>query len=104
MDNQDAITRYTRIVTQCVESYQNLSAACDKAIAAGAMDINGPLHEAIWTGFEKTLALLDVNGWISWYIYENDCGKKMLEVIIPGEDRFTPIVPGDIADIIVREL
>jgi hypothetical protein len=87
-----------------VESYQNLTAACDKAIAAGAMDINGPLFAAIWNGFEKTLALFDVNGWISWHLYENDCGKKAHEVILPGEEPYPIILHGDLAEIIAHDL
>jgi hypothetical protein len=104
MTPPDLLAKYTRIVTQCVESYQNLRAACDKAIAAGAMDIDGPLHESIWNGFEKTIALLDVNGWLAWHIWENDCGKKQLTVQRTGEEPYIIFVPGDLAELMILDL
>ena len=29
--------------------------------------------------FESFLNILDQEGWISWYIYDNECGKKKLK-------------------------
>jgi hypothetical protein len=104
MTRKQQLTHYTRIVTQCADSYQNLRAACDKAIDAGAMDINGPLHEAIWNGFEKTIALLDVEGWIHWHIYENDCGQRAHQVALPGKKPKLIRTPKDLAKIICHDL
>jgi len=61
-------------ITNIIESYQRLSKACQAVVDVGAMDINGELYEAIWRNFDILLDLTDIEGWISWFIFENSCG------------------------------
>lgn len=68
-----------------IDSYVELNQATEAAIKAGCLDVNGPLHEAIWRGFENVLAIVDQYSWISWYIHENDMGKKGLSVTIDSK-------------------
>jgi hypothetical protein len=47
--------------------------------------MNGPLFDAIWRGFENVLSVVDDGAWISWFIYDNDMGKKGLSVVIDSK-------------------
>lgn len=70
------IDRWQAVVDSIVADFRRLSAACEAARRAGCLDIDGPLHEAIWRSFEGMLSHADVAGWISWHLWDNDCGKK----------------------------
>ena len=59
-----------------------MSLACDRAIEAGCLDLNGNLFDAIWRGFENVLAVVDQGSWIHWYINDNDMGEKGLLVTV----------------------
>ena len=65
-----------------IDTYEKLDLTTKNAERAGCLDANGPLFEAIWTGFENMLAIMDEDSWISWYIYDNEMGKKDLSVTI----------------------
>jgi hypothetical protein len=65
-----------------IASYERLDIATKNAEKAGCLDMNGPLFEAIWRGFENVVSVVDEDAWISWFIYDNDVGKKGLSVII----------------------
>lgn len=69
-----------------VEKYRQLNDACDAVIKVGAMNIDGPLCQAIWGAWEYLLQQCDHDDWISWYIYDNDCGKKGHRVYLSGSD------------------
>ena len=45
---------------------------------------DSPVHEAIWGTFNELRDVVaeklgDDDGWIEWFIWENDCGAKSLE-------------------------
>ena len=65
-----------------IDSYEKLDQATKEAEKAGCLDINGPLFEAMWNGFENMLAIVDQCSWISWYIYDNEMGKKGLQATV----------------------
>ena len=67
-------------------SYKKLDLATRKAVEAGCINPEGPLFDAIWSGFENMLAIMDEDSWISWYIYDNDMGKKELTVVIDSKE------------------
>lgn len=71
-------TCWEKKIELVVSAYKSLARVCDAAIKAGCMDVNGPLHESIWRSFDKMLEAIDCAGWISWFIYDNECGKKHL--------------------------
>ena len=93
----DTMTRINRlslwqsIVDGIVTDYKRLDNACDAAMKAGAMDVNGPLYEAIWRSFQGMLERIDEDGWINWFIYDNDCGKKQRKVKGCEKRGMTPI-------------
>lgn len=66
-------------VKTVISGYQRLSAACDKYRSIGAMEIGGLLDNAIWKTYQDMLEIIDPHGWIGWYIYENDCGKRKMK-------------------------
>ena len=59
-------------------AYENLEMACTNALRAGCLDIDGPLYDRIWRGFEDILSIIDPHDWISWYIHDNEMGKRGL--------------------------
>lgn len=63
-----------------LESYERLDLATSKAVEVGCLDPNGPLHDAIWRGFDDMVQVVDPHEWITWYIYDNDMGAKGYEV------------------------
>ena len=70
---------WIKVVDTLINEYKSLYKACEAANKSGTLDPNGPLFEAIWSSFESFLNILDQEGWISWYIYDNECGKKKLK-------------------------
>jgi hypothetical protein len=52
----------------------------------GIIDINGPFFDAIWKAIESITSVLDPEGWIDWYIYENDYGKGGMKAYISGRE------------------
>ena len=70
---------WTEVVETLVSKYKDLDKACGAASNSGTLDPNGPLFEAIWSSFDSMLSLVDTGGWIGWYIYDNECGKKKLK-------------------------
>jgi hypothetical protein len=59
-------------------AYERLDLAASKAIEVGCLDPDGPLYDAIWRGFDDMLQVSDPYGWISWYIHDNEMGKREL--------------------------
>ena len=77
--NLEAIEAWEIKITSLVEDYKQLTACCDAAYDAGALDPEGKLCTAIWNTYDNMLQHIDVDGWISWYIFDNDCGAKAME-------------------------
>jgi len=65
-----------------IDSHVALGIATDNAVKAGCLDVNGPLFDAVWRGFERVVSVVDDDAWISWFVYDNELGKKGLSVII----------------------
>jgi hypothetical protein len=85
------IDLWQSIVDGIVADYKRLDHACDAAMKVGALDPNGLLYEAMWRNFSGMLGRIDEDGWISWFIYDNDCGKKQREAKGCGKRGMTPI-------------
>jgi hypothetical protein len=85
------IDLWQSIVDGIVTDYRRLDNACSAALAAGAMDPNGPLYDAIWRSFQGILERIDDAGWINWFIYENECGQKARKSKGRGKRGMTPI-------------
>ena len=76
MNRLQKIDRWQAVVDSIVADFRRLQSACETARRAGCLDIDGPLHEAIWRSFDTMLGHADVGGWIAWHLWDNDCGKK----------------------------
>lgn len=59
-----------------IVAYENLDMACTNALRAGCLDIDGPLYDRIWRGFDDIVSIIDPHGWITWYIKDNEMGKR----------------------------
>lgn len=66
----------TQRIRKIVADYRRLSKAFDAAKSAGTMDIDGALSVAIWAAFDTLLGEIDASGWIRWFVFDNDCGKR----------------------------
>ena len=69
-----------------IDAHVALGIATDNAVKAGCLDVNGPLFDAVWRGFESVVSVVDDYAWISWFVYDNDMGKKGLSVTIDGKN------------------
>lgn len=76
MKNTKRIDHWQRIIDNVLAVYERLDKSCNAAIEIGAMNSDGPLYDAIWSGFSRLLKHIDHEGWISWHIWDNDCGKN----------------------------
>lgn len=61
-----------------IASKKCLDRACEAARKAGCMDTDGPLYDSIWRSFDSMLEAVDRDGWICWFIYDNNFGKNHL--------------------------
>jgi len=103
MTRIERIKHWQAIVSAIVTDYRRLDHACDAAMKAGAMDPSGPLYDAIWRTFSGMLDRVDVHGWIAWFVYDNECGKKAREANGWGKRKMTPIkTPLHLARLIVE--
>lgn len=91
MKKSDRIKHWQKIIDMIVSDYKRLDEACDTAIEAGALNCSGPLFDAIWRAFEDMLKLVDHEGWINWFIYENDCGAKGMNASSYEKIKMKPI-------------
>lgn len=92
---------WTEKITLIALDYRRLSAACEAAEKAGCLDTDGPLFEAIWKSHDLLLSQCDFAGWISWFLYENECGKKKHIAKHNGKaHRIT--TPAQLANLIVK--
>ena len=66
-------------LTLLLTEYKELSDACDAARAAGCLEIEGRLQNAIWSTVERVISFFDPEGWIMWHILENEYGAKEYE-------------------------
>lgn len=77
--NSESIEAWEIKIASLVKDYKQLKAVGDAASDAGALDADGKLYTAIWSTYDNMLQHIDVDGWISWYIFDNDCGAKEME-------------------------
>ena len=68
--------QYKEQVDKIVDHYRKVDGMIDQLKALGVMDYNGKFFDAIWTMFDTLLDEIDPDGWIAWYIFDNECGKK----------------------------
>lgn len=91
MNQTKQVELWESIIKGIVADYKRLDQACNAALDAGAMDSNGPLYDAIWRTFSGMLTRIDTESWISWFIYDNRCGKKGLKAKGCASIQMTPV-------------
>jgi len=97
------IKHWKEIVDKIVSVYNKFDSACSASINAGSMDVNGPLYDSIWRGFAVMLNMVDCQGWIHWYIYENECGKKKFTAASVKDKKLKKITTSkELAELIVE--
>ena len=72
-------------VDDIVKAYTELKEVFEAAEKLGCIDINGKLFEKTWRLYDRTSKPLGPEGWIDWYIWDNDCGKKGYECKYNGK-------------------
>jgi hypothetical protein len=102
MTKEQRINEWEKKIQQIVSDYKMLNDCCDAAIVFGAMNIDGKLFTAIWSAFDTMLKIIDQHDWISWYLFDNDCGKRKMEA---GHDgKLSKIsTPKQLAQLIVKD-
>jgi len=72
-------------LNKILDSYIALKRVIDSAVEVGCLDPDGPIYNTVWKAFEDTVAIIDPESWIMWYIYDNDMGEKGMLVKIADE-------------------
>lgn len=72
-------------LTKLLDVYKNLEEACNAARKAGCLEIEGRLQATIWSAVETVISFFDPEGWIMWYILENEYGAKGYEAGYSGQ-------------------
>jgi len=106
MNKQERVEEWEEKIKKIISNYNNLNEKCSAAEDAGTLDIEGNLFNSIWSTFDAMLEIIDPHDWISWYIFDNDCGaskmeaghgdvlneittpRKLAELIVEAEDRY----------------
>jgi len=78
MTKKQRIDKWEVKIKQIVHDYKYLSKRCQAAEDAGALNAEGHLYHAIWAMFDSMLDMVDHSGWISWHVFENECGAKKM--------------------------
>ena len=99
---QQRIKEWELKVKKIVAHYKKLDALMNKLNELGMCDTspNG-LHETVFGTVEELLEMIDVAGWLSWYIHDNECGQRARPAGYDGKSK--PIrTERDIAKLIVE--
>lgn len=73
-------------LNKILDSYIALKRVIDSAVEVGCLDPDGPIYNTVWKAFEDTVDIVDPDGWIMWYIYDNDMGERGMLVKIGDEE------------------
>lgn len=78
----DLVVYYYRALTKQLDALGRIIGSCPES----------PLSRAIWKTFDayvETTSLLvgdasKSDSWLSWYIWDNECGKRKMEATVDG--------------------
>lgn len=67
-----------------VVSYNDLAAVFDSADKLCGLAVDSPFGEAVWRSFEILVkatseVLCDTSDSLSWYLFDNECGRQALQ-------------------------
>ena len=86
MNRIEQIKHWQGIIETLTASYNRLDDACNAAIKAGCMDSEGVLHEAIWGAFEDATLIIDPDGWLDWWLWDNGRGGRGMLASVNGKE------------------
>jgi hypothetical protein len=72
-------------LTKLIDEYKDLDEACTAARKAGCLEVEGRLQNSIWSLIETAISFFDPEGWIMWYILENEYGAKGYDAGYKGD-------------------
>jgi hypothetical protein len=80
MTTQDRI----KSIELCIQHKAALEAAIKPLEQSLGPIVDGPLWNSVWAMFDDVTKLTereigDSFGWVSWFVWDNDCGNKRLE-------------------------
>tara|TARA_R110000868_G_C10872779_1_gene762391 strand:+ start:94 stop:513 length:420 start_codon:yes stop_codon:yes gene_type:complete len=102
MTKQERTDQWEKKIEKIVFNYESLSKCCGAANDAGALNHDGKLFDAIWRTHDGLLKIIDEFDWISWYVFENDCGSKKMQAGHDGKlSKIT--TPRQLARLIVED-
>lgn len=79
-------------IAKLLVAYQDLDRQWTAAQNAIGLDIESEFGRAVWAMFDGWMTALenamgDQGYWLSWFIHDNQCGKRGLSATINGESR-----------------
>lgn len=99
----------TLLIVTAVTRHDALERAFEPIIAA-FKNHDFPAFEEAWRTFDAYLAAIsaqlgDADGWLQWFIHDNDCGRKKMEARAAAWPALRPIrTPRDLARLIEADL
>lgn len=86
MSDIDPAADLAQRIQGLIDHYKKLSDITEQWQKIGAMEIDSPLHNAIWALFDFAVSQVDKDGWINWFIFENECGENGYPVLVNGKE------------------
>ena len=84
-------------ITPVIERYKELSAQYDTLQTVLGVTVDSPFMNAVWQLFDDYESLVAYSigdggehSWLSWYIWENECGKRELPAAV-GKRQEKPV-------------
>lgn len=77
MNKKDLVKQLDKTVL----NYKNLDLVFDQANDLGIFPSEGHFFDTVWKSFEGLIEVIEKQldtDWISWYIFDNQCGEKEL--------------------------
>jgi hypothetical protein len=75
-----------KLIKDLVKHYESINKNCDSLNALFNADFDSGFLLSIWSAFDAYTALVqsvveDRFEWVSWYIYDNKCGKVKVKTV-----------------------
>lgn len=71
----------TELLDKIIFHYRQIESSFDTVYKIGFLYYDSPFVNSIWQSFEGMLDIIEKQldtSWISWYIFDNQCGEKEL--------------------------
>ena len=80
------------LISKLIDHKQALSKVFDAFYKVAGCNPEAPLPDASWKAFDAYTDLVaetigDKDGWLTWFIWENDCGQKGMKAGFKGKTK-----------------